>query len=150
MSWNKWCLIYPLNKRYVTYPYKPPVLLYTSGVKGVQNYIGVFSWWFLLQVRGHVSRFLCPAIACVHQTLFSQSYSNILQGNGYTLGEVTLSKSLRKHAYLNTLNILQTKKEKFQIKKKFRYFSYFCSKHRLWVLVEAVLTSTTIYIFEQK
>ena len=38
------------------------------------------------------------------------------------------------------------KTENFQIKKKIRYFSYFCSKHRLWVLVrtaprEAVLTS---------
>ena len=42
--------------------------------------------------------------------------------------------SLRKHAYSNILNILQPKKENFQIK-KFRYFSYFCSKHRLWVPV---------------
>ena len=42
--------------------------------------------------------------------------------------------TLRKHAYLNILKILQPKPENFQIK-KFRYFSYFCSKHRLWVLV---------------
>ena len=145
MSWNKWCLIYPLNKRYVTYPYKPPVLLYTSGVKGVQNYIGVFSWWFLLQVRGHVSRFLCPAIACVHQTLFSQRYSNILQGNGYTLGEVTLSKFITKTRLFKYIEHFTNKKGKISDKTKFRYFSYFCSKHRLWVL-----TSTTIYIFEQK
>ena len=34
----------------------------------------------------------------------------------------------------NILKILQPKKEKIQIK-KFWYFSYFCSKHRLWVLV---------------
>ena len=42
--------------------------------------------------------------------------------------------SLRKHAYSNILKISPTKTESFQIKKK-RYFSYFCSKHRLWVLV---------------
>ena len=39
--------------------------------------------------------------------------------------------SLRKHAYSN---ILTTKNWKF-LDKKFWYFSYFCSKHRLWVLV---------------
>ena len=34
-----------------------------------------------------------------------------------------LIKPLRKHAYSNTLNILQPKKEIFQIKKKLRYCS---------------------------
>ena len=29
-------------------------------------------------------------------------------------------------------------------------FSYFCSKHRLWVLIEAALTSTHNLCFEQK
>ena len=51
----------------------------------------------------------------------------------------------RKHAYSNILKILQPKKENFQIKKIW-YFSYFCSKHRLWVLVRTAslrpLTST--------
>ena len=51
-----------------------------------------------------------------------------------------------------------TKNENFQIKIRI-FFSHFCSKHRLWVLVrtasprrfgEAVLTSITIYVFEQK
>ena len=41
---------------------------------------------------------------------------------------------LRKHAYSNILKILQPKKGKFS-NKKFWYFSYSCSKHRLWVLV---------------
>ena len=42
---------------------------------------------------------------------------------------------LRKHAYSNILNWnFTTKKENFQIKKPW-YFSYLCSKHRLWVLV---------------
>ena len=31
------------NKKNSVYPCKPPVLLYKSGVKGGQNYIGVFS-----------------------------------------------------------------------------------------------------------
>ena len=42
--------------------------------------------------------------------------------------------TLRKHAYSNILNILPPKKWKFSDKKLW-YFSYFCSKHRLWVLV---------------
>ena len=42
--------------------------------------------------------------------------------------------TLRKHAYSNILKILQPKTGKFS-DKKFTYFSYFCSKHRLWVLV---------------
>ena len=40
--------------------------------------------------------------------------------------------SLRKHAYSNTLKILPPKNENFQVKKSY-IFSYFCSKHRLWV-----------------
>ena len=43
--------------------------------------------------------------------------------------------SLRKHAYSNILIISPPKTENFQIKKIW-YFSYFCSKHRLWVLVK--------------
>ena len=42
--------------------------------------------------------------------------------------------SLRKHAYSNIMKISPPKTEKLQIK-KLRYFSYFCSKHRLSVLV---------------
>ena len=49
--------------------------------------------------------------------------------------------SLRKHTYSNTLKILPPKIGNFS-EKTFWYFSYFCSKHRLWVLIEAVLTST--------
>ena len=43
--------------------------------------------------------------------------------------------SLRKHTYSNILKI-STKTENFQTKNS--YFSYFCSKHRLWVLVRTV------------
>ena len=51
------------------------------------------------------------------------------------LGFVVFQKySLRKHAYLNKLKILPPKEWKSS-DKKFWYFSYFCSKHRLWVLV---------------
>ena len=42
--------------------------------------------------------------------------------------------TLRKHAYSNTLKILPPKNGNFS-DKKFWYFSYFCSKHRLSVLV---------------
>ena len=46
---------------------------------------------------------------------------------------------LRKHAYSNILKILSPKTEKIQIKTSW-YFSYFCSKHRLWVLVRTAST----------
>ena len=42
--------------------------------------------------------------------------------------------TLRKQAYSNILKILPPKNENFQIKLLI-FFSYFCSKHRLWVLV---------------
>ena len=42
--------------------------------------------------------------------------------------------SLRNHVYSNILNTLPPKNENFQIK-QFWYSAYFCSKHRLWVLV---------------
>ena len=42
--------------------------------------------------------------------------------------------TLRKHAYSNIQKILSPKNENFQIK-FFWYSSYFCSKHRLWVIV---------------
>ena len=47
--------------------------------------------------------------------------------------------SLRKHAYSNILKILPSKKGKFSDKNS-DIFSYFCSKHRLWVLVRTALT----------
>ena len=47
-----------------------------------------------------------------------------------------INLSLWKHAYSNILKILSPKNENFQ-KKKVWHFSYFCSKHRLWVLVRA-------------
>ena len=40
---------------------------------------------------------------------------------------------LRKHAYSYILKILPPKKMKL-FRQRFWYFSYFCSKHRLWVL----------------
>ena len=46
--------------------------------------------------------------------------------------------SLRKHAYSNVQKILPPKTEKNQIKKLW-YFSYFCSKHRLWVHISALI-----------
>ena len=42
--------------------------------------------------------------------------------------------SLQKQAYSNILKMLPPKNENFQIK-NLDIFSYFCSKHRLWVLV---------------
>ena len=47
--------------------------------------------------------------------------------------------TLRKHAYSNILKILPPKKWKIS-DKKFWYFSYFCSKHKLWVLVRTAST----------
>ena len=60
----------------------------------------------------------------------------------WCLGKAML-RALRKHAYSNILKLLPQKKRKF-LGKKFWYFLYFCSKHRLLVLVRtaSVLTST--------
>ena len=52
----------------------------------------------------------------------------------YYKTEPCRKKPLRKHAYSNILTILQPKRRKFS-DKKLLYFSYFGSKHRLWVLV---------------
>ena len=46
--------------------------------------------------------------------------------------------TLRKHAYSNKLKILPPKKWKFS-DKKFWYFSYFCTKLGLWVIVRTAL-----------
>ena len=46
----------------------------------------------------------------------------------------TISFALWKHAFSNIQKISPSKTETFQ-KKKIWYFSYFCSKHRLWVLI---------------
>ena len=62
--------------------------------------------------------------------------------------------ALRKQAYSNTPKILRQNKWKFS-DKKFWYFSYFYSKHRLWVLVRTASMRRfkrvpTIYVFKQK
>ena len=49
-----------------------------------------------------------------------------------------LWSSLRKHAHSNILKISPPKTESFQIK-ILMFFSYFCSKRRLWVLVRTAL-----------
>ena len=46
---------------------------------------------------------------------------------------LSLPVTLPKHAYSNILKISPPKTESYQI--KILIFSYFCSKHRLWVLV---------------
>ena len=65
-----------------------------------------------------------------------------------------LYKSLRKHACPNILKNSPPKTESFQIKILI-FFSYFCSKHRLWVPVRTASARRfqrvpTIYVFEQK
>ena len=60
---------------------------------------------------------------------------------------------LQKHANSNILKFLSPKNENFQIKKSW-YFSYFCSKHRLWVLVwtasaRRFLWVPTIYVLSR-
>ena len=47
---------------------------------------------------------------------------------------ITYLSTLQKHAYLNIKKISSPKTENFEIKNS-DIFSYFCSKHRLWVLV---------------
>ena len=60
---------------------------------------------------------------------------------------------LWKHAYSNTLKCYHQKNENFQIF-FFLSFSYFCSKHRLWVLVRTASARRfkrvpTIYVFSR-
>ena len=54
--------------------------------------------------------------------------------------------TLRKHAYSNILNILHSKKENFLNKKIWYFFSYFCSKHRLWVLVRTASAKHRLWV----
>ena len=49
---------------------------------------------------------------------------------------IEIETPARKRAYSNILKISPPKTESFQIKILI-FFSYFCSKHRLWVLVRA-------------
>ena len=58
-------------------------------------------------------------------TLRRLIWDNLLMGKSRQI-------SLWKHAYSNILKILPPKNENFRI--KIRIFSYFYSKHRLWVL----------------
>ena len=96
----------------------------------------------------------CP----IHGSKYNQAHSKIYK-NPYAAShkqilkltyiclpshwELSSRQTLQKHAYSNTgiLKILPPKHEKFQTK-KFWYFSYFCSRHRLWVPVRTVLSST--------
>ena len=64
----------------------------------------------------------------IFQSSFAHNHEDVQNNNYY------ICMSLRKHAYSNILKILPPKNENFQIK-CFYFFSYFCSKHRLWVLV---------------
>ena len=54
--------------------------------------------------------------------------------------------SLRKHAYSNVLKISPPITENFQIQKQIWSFSYFCTKHRLWVLVRTASPSSNAYL----
>ena len=59
----------------------------------------------------------------------------------------------RKHAYIILTPFNPILYRKTGVYRGIHYFSYICSKHRLWVLVrgaEAVLTSTHNLFFEQK
>ena len=69
---------------------------------------------------GHV----CPAKIKISLRILIRIFT------GHSLDSQTLQKKTR---LSNILKSLQPKKEKFQIKSW--YFSYFCSKHRLWVVV---------------
>ena len=55
------------------------------------------------------------------------------------LTKTQLSLPLRKHTYSNIQKISPPETENFQIKNS-NTFSYFCSKHRLWILVRTAST----------
>ena len=60
-------------------------------------------------------------------------------------------QALRKHAYSNILNILQPNKGKLS-DKKFWYFSYFCSKRKLWYPLEPQRGGSrvpTVYVLQK-
>ena len=84
-----------------------------------------------------VTRVHCIIPSTLHalvfmSTLFKSYIETIMKGDNERL---CTTKSLRKHAYSNTLKILPPKNDNFS-DKKFWYFSYFCSKHRLWYSLE--------------
>ena len=72
-----------------------------------------------------------------HYWLFINRF-NITESAFFPLLFDVIASTLRKHTYSNILKISSPKMEK-NSDKKFWYFSYFCSKHRLWVLVRTAL-----------
>ena len=101
--------------------------------------IQIFEYFFLISLRRRILWVL------IRRRSASNEYHNIsfLLRTKKNINKNTLSGALvfrrrshilRKHGYSNTMNILPPNDENFQIK-KFWYFSYFCSKHRLRVLV---------------
>ena len=115
-----------LNKKNNVYPCKSQFYYIKVGFKVGQHYIDAFSWCVdslhilyisleRAEYQGHAKVFRCLGKAALLDCNIS-------------------SVTLRKHACSNILKILPPRNEK-KSDKKFWYFSYFCSKHRLWVLV---------------
>ena len=70
---------------------------------------------------------------CVQECKWEVINSVIIVNKCGKVYSVPLAIFITKQTYSNILNILPTKNENFQIKKK--YFSNFCSKYRLWILI---------------
>ena len=115
-----------------------------------QTIINFHSPWNLIEpisnyVRKHLNR------KCSMKT----SNSEIVKRISHSLPKRERKKTtITKTRLFKYTENFTTKKGKFS-DKKFWYFSYYCSKHKLWVLVRTAsarrfLRVPTIYVFEQK
>ena len=75
---------------------------------------------------------------CWSEPMSNKAFVTILYA-GTTKLVCTSKQPLRKHAYSNILKIVQPKTGKIS-RQNWWNFSYFCSKHRLWVLVRTALS----------
>ena len=114
LRWNTW---------FTTYEYDVPY-----GDKKANCQVSDYKAW--LSLMGTLVIISMPRIwkQVLDQTSFKIFHLHI------NIFHLHINNPLRKRAYSNILKNFTTKKWKIS-DKKFWYFSYFCSKHRLWVLV---------------
>ena len=122
---RKWTHSYTWSSKILTYSYRPIALWFSIAYPFIAG-----SWHADIAVNLLNTK----RTSSQPQNSLKKSMSEKIYAYTGMSEKWVLSHTLRKHAYSNTLKILPPKNDNFS-DKKFWYFSYFCSKHRLWVLV---------------
>ena len=106
-------------------PFRCRIVLFSGSCQALWSpFWGIGSWLIYFS-------FVCRLCTVYNDMFASRLYSGI--------PEHLLYYPLRKHAFSNIKKISPPQTENFKIKKLW-YFPYFCSKHRLWVLVRTAST----------